>query len=81
MEKSAHTAEYAELLALLRAARNKAGLTQVELSQKLSLTQSHLSKIERGEVRLDVIQLRAFCNAIGVPWLHLLRDLEKRIEG
>ncbi len=66
MEKSIFTREYAALLRLLKQARKEAGVTQAELAEKLSLTQSLFSKMERGELRLDVVQLRALCHALGL---------------
>ena len=66
MEKSTFTREYHFLRKLLRKYRVEAGLTQVQLAEKIGETQSFVSKCERGERRLDVVQLRAFCRAIGV---------------
>ena len=64
MEKSTFTREYAALCRLLRETREKAGLTQVELAEKIGETQSYVSKVERGERRLDLVQLQAFCRAM-----------------
>lgn len=38
------------------AARKSAGLTQMELAQLLGKPQSYVSKYERGERRLDVLE-------------------------
>jgi hypothetical protein len=38
-----------------------------------------VSKCERGERRIDVIELRAFCRAIGMPLQAFLGDLESAI--
>lgn len=64
MEKSTFTREYAALCRLLRETREKAGLTQVELAEKIGETQSYVSKVERGERRLDLVQLQVFCRAM-----------------
>ncbi len=48
------------LLEKLRSARLKAGLTQVEASKKLKKPQSYLSKIERGERKIEAIELADF---------------------
>ncbi|WP_394754956.1 helix-turn-helix domain-containing protein [Rhodoferax sp.] len=37
------------------AARKAAGLTQVEMAQRLAVGQSYVSKIERGESYVDVM--------------------------
>lgn len=57
MAKSIHTAEYQKVLKKLKEARVEAGFTQVEISQKLKKPQSYISKIERGERRIDVAEL------------------------
>ncbi len=77
MEKSIYTREYGVLLRLIREAREQAGITQVELAKKLKQSQSFVSKCERGECRLDVIQLKTICQALGVS----LSDFVNRLEG
>lgn len=48
------------LLEKLRSARLEAGLTQIEAGKKLKKPQSYLSKIERGERKVEVIELADF---------------------
>ncbi len=79
MDKSIWTAEYAVLLEVLREARRAAGLTQVELAKKLGQSQSFVSKAEVGERRLDVIQLRTFCAALGTTLPVVVAQLEERL--
>ena len=81
MEKSVHTKEYAVLRRLLREVREAAAVTQVELALRLGQTQSFVSKCERGELRLDVIQLRAFCAALHTDLPTFIRKLESRLTG
>ena len=76
MDKSVHTDDYEKFLRLLRQARESAEITQVELASKLGITQSHLSKMERGELRLDVIQTREICRALGTSLPSLVSELE-----
>jgi transcriptional regulator with XRE-family HTH domain len=66
MEKSTFSREYRVMRQLLRQHREKAGLTQIDLAKAIDETQSYVSKCERGERRLDLIQLRAFCAAMGI---------------
>lgn len=68
MEKSLSTKQYRVFLAHLRRARTHAGLTQAQLAKRLGETQSFISKVERGERRLDVVELRVFCRALKVPF-------------
>ncbi|GAB3130778.1 hypothetical protein GCM10027289_16110 [Tsukamurella serpentis] len=65
MEKSIHTAEYQRLCALLRQLRVDAGLTQVQVAERLGEPQSFVSKYESGERRLDVIELKHVVEALG----------------
>lgn len=66
MDKAIGSAEHRRLCALLRTYRERAGLTQVELAERLGVPQSFVSKYENGERRLDLIELRQVCGAIGV---------------
>lgn len=70
---SIHGKEYQALLRLLRAARLEAGLTQVEVAQRLGRPQSFVSKTELGERRLDPIDLRAFAAVYGKAVSFFLR--------
>jgi transcriptional regulator with XRE-family HTH domain len=79
MEKSAFTDEYAVLLDLLRESRKAAGITQVELAARLKKGQSYVSKVERGELRLDVIQLRTICRVLGMDLSTFAAALENRL--
>lgn len=60
MPKSIHTKEYREIIEKLKQARFDAGLKQEDVARKLKKQQSYVSKIERGERRLDVTELREF---------------------
>lgn len=79
MEKSTFSREYRVMRQLLRRYREKAGLTQTDLADALDETQSYVSKCERGERRLDLIQLRAFCTAIGVDLVAFVSALESAL--
>lgn len=76
MPKSTFTQEYAEFVRRLREAREKAGLTQEQLAQRLGQGQSFVSKYERGERRLDVVELSAVCQAIGISLLAFVQSLK-----
>lgn len=79
MKKTIYTDEYAVLLRLLIEKRANAGLTQVDLAKKLKSTQSFVSKIERGERRLDIIQLRTICGLLNVSLSDFVSDLEHEL--
>lgn len=79
MEKSIYTRDYEAVVRQFRELRKKAGVTQVELAKRLGLTQSMVSKIERGDRRLDVIELRTACLAIGISLADFVTRLEKKL--
>ncbi|HLK59973.1 MAG TPA: helix-turn-helix transcriptional regulator [Chthonomonadaceae bacterium] len=76
MEKSVFTQHYGIFLQVLRQTRNEKGLTQAQLAERLEETQSWVSKCERGEHRLDLMELRAFCRALEVPLLEFVQRVE-----
>lgn len=76
MEKSVSSDDYSLFLEHLKEARKKAGLTQGQLADLLGETQSFVSKCERGERRLDIVEVRAFCNALGVPFSSFVAQLD-----
>jgi transcriptional regulator with XRE-family HTH domain len=79
MEKSIHSARYAVFLKALKEARERAGLTQIEVARRLGETQTFVSKCERGERRVDVMELRMFCQAFGLTLKQFVGALEKAI--
>ena len=58
--------EYRAIIDRLVAARRAAGKTQIDLAEALRTDQSQISKIERGERRLDIIDYLRLCRAIGI---------------
>lgn len=80
MEKSIHSSEYERFLALLRKTRMQGGLTQDDIATKLNATQSFVSKCERGERRLDIVELGAWCSALNVSLASFVERFEKRLE-
>lgn len=76
MEKSLYSHHQKQLQILLRRIRVDAGLSQKSLAQNLCRPQSFISKYESGERRLDLIELKQVCSAMGIS----LRDFVKRFE-
>jgi len=66
MMRSIHNDEYRQLLGFMQQVREALGVTQVTLAQRLGTTQSYVSKCERGERRIDIIEFVRFCDALGV---------------
>lgn len=76
VDKTIYSAEYQQLCALLRELRKEAGLTQVQVAERLDEPQSFVSKYEAGERRLDVIELRHVAQAIGINLRAILDHLD-----
>lgn len=62
MTKTIHSRKYKDLIERLKTARLEAGLTQVQVAKKLKKTQSYISKVEAGEQRVDVLELKMFAD-------------------
>jgi transcriptional regulator with XRE-family HTH domain len=77
--KSIHKSEYLVLLQRLRTLRTTAGLTQVALSTALQRPQSYVSDVERGSRRMDLLQLREFCNACGQALTEFVAEFEQEL--
>lgn len=65
---------------LLRKMRNDADLNQEDIAAAMGRTQSFVGKCERGERRLDVIELQEFCQAMNMSLSDFARRLEKAQE-
>ena len=68
MQKTIHSGQYATFLQILRNTRRQARLTQIEVAARIHETQSFVSKVERGERRVDIVEVRTFCEAFGVSF-------------
>lgn len=68
---------YKKLREMLVQVRKASGLTQAELSRILQRPQSFVSKYERGERRLDVVELGDVARALGVDPVQLVADFYK----
>ena len=74
--KSVFTEEYDLLLKRLISARKEAGLTQQQLASRLNRVQSFVSKYERRERRLDVLEFVIVCRALNVDPCSVIREIE-----
>ena len=60
MEKTITTKEYANFIEKLRKAREDTGLKQIDVAKKLGRPQSYISRVESGEYRVDVLEIKKF---------------------
>ena len=77
MPKSVFSEEYNRFRQLLIETRKAAKLTQAELSAKLGLPQSYVSKYERGERRLDLIEFLQVAQVLEIDPLAFIEELLK----
>ena len=69
------------ILRELKEARLRKGLTQLALSEKVGLPQSHISNIERGEVDIKISSLIAIARALGLEPMLVPRPLVPVVKG
>jgi len=70
-----------ELAALIAETRRRAGLTQTEVAARLSRPQSFVATVERGQRRIDVIELLNLGEAIGFDPAEIVAHLQKVSKG
>ena len=79
MTRSLFSPAYTQLRESLVAARRSRGMTQAELAQLLGRPQSFVSKYERGERRLDVVEVVEVATALGVEPCDLVQDVARSL--
>ena len=62
MSKTITTKEYACFIEKMRQARKESGLRQIDVAKKLKRPQSYVSRVESGEYRLDILEVKRFAN-------------------
>ena len=81
MDKSINNKHYRQLITLLREKREEKGITQLQLAEKLSISQGIISKIETYERRIDIIELRNICIALNIPFIEFIEEMENNINN
>lgn len=61
--------------------RNKAALKQADVASKLGKPQSYISKIERGERGIDVVEFFEIAEAVGFEPFAFLQDFWTRVHS
>ena len=73
MSKSVYSKDYKEIIERLKKARIEADLSQQAVADKLGKPQSYISKIESGERRLDVAEMKKFATIYKKPTDYFLK--------
>ena len=76
MERSIDTEAHRRLCGALKRLRTRAGFTQSALAERLGERQAFVSEYERGQRRLDVVELRAIAVALGRPAMAVVAQLD-----
>jgi len=80
MKKKVYIAQRGRLVGLLREMRIEAGLTQTDLAAHIGKHQAYVSRYESGQRRLDVLEVREICEAVGITLEKFARRLEKALK-
>jgi transcriptional regulator with XRE-family HTH domain len=71
---------YEKLQSLLKRIRLDKGILQIDLADRLNVPQSFISKYEIGDRRLDILELRLVCKAIGISLEEFIHKLEESLD-
>ena len=77
MRRCAQSREQAATPQVLLRLRAAAGVNQTVLAARLGITQSEVSKFERGERALDERRIRAWLHALDVEWTSFAQELDR----
>lgn len=72
MKSDIYSKEHGRLIKRLIQARQEAGLNQIEAAKRLGRSQSYLSKIEVGQRKVDVIELKKIARVYKKPTSYFL---------
>lgn len=79
MPKTLHSRHNKIFLKMLRELRESRGLRQSDLADLLDSSQATVSKVERGERRLDVIELRDWLDALNMRFADFTSTLDEEL--
>lgn len=68
------------LLKLLKDVRQESGLSGPAIQKMLKRPNSYVAKVESGEKRLDVLELREFCCACSITLNEFTKRLDDRLD-
>ena len=77
--KQVNAESYKVMRLFFQELRKSKGFTLKQLAELLGADQSDISKIERGERRLDVVELIYICRVLGIPATEFIENVETRL--
>ena len=78
--KTVHDSRYVGLVGRLKALRLAQGMSQSVLAARLGVTNRWASKVERRDIRLDVMTFVRVCRALGVRASRLIAKVEEELD-
>jgi transcriptional regulator with XRE-family HTH domain len=81
VKKSLYKKENEIFVQVFTELRNKKGLLQTDLAKKLNVHQSFISKIETGQRRVDIIELREICRHLNTNIVDFCKAFERKIKS
>ncbi len=79
MEKDHDLLGQQALREMLQERRKKSGLSQRQLAEVLGKPQSWVCRHERGDLRMDYLELRAYLQALDVSIVSFVSALERKL--
>ena len=67
MKKTIYSQDHKRIVERLKLAREQAKLDQTEVAKRLGKTQSYISKLESGQRRIDLVQLKTISKLYKKP--------------
>jgi transcriptional regulator with XRE-family HTH domain len=78
LSKQLRTTRHRRVMAALAEVRGEAGVTQRELARRLARAHSYVSRIEKGDRRLDVPEFIQWCDVLNADPVEVMRRIVRR---
>jgi transcriptional regulator with XRE-family HTH domain len=75
--KTIHSACHKTLINLIKTERQRAGIRQSELAKQMRKQQNWISRLEKGDRRIDVCQFLQLADLIGFDAVEALRAVDE----
>ncbi|WP_104081082.1 helix-turn-helix domain-containing protein [Cryobacterium sp. Y11] len=76
MGQQSERSRHIHLAAIFKRKRERSGLSQQQVAEKLGVTQSWVSNVEKGARRLDLVEGSALAKAIGTSLIEIVAEWE-----